>query len=213
MAPTDRSTAPTEATAPRPARLIAVFRDHENARRAGDALDDATVGSSTDHLTEINAEMTEEATRAVGGVGFGALMDREIAHGVIPPTVVGAIAGAVLLSPLALVQWPGVPTIVRILGTLVIGAIAGSTAGFFIGGILASRSVDRPLAAERGITVSTEDGERARQVLLDHDPIRIDVIAADGHVETLATEQDLHPETFVRRMGRQVKGSDRQDEY
>lgn len=195
-------------------RLLAVFPDEPGARSAAAALGeagfDASISGSANHMAAVDAEMTEEATRAVGGPALP-LVDREIAMGTIPITLVAAVVGALLTVPVALIAWPGSGT--ALIWSLVIGALAGGTFGFFAGGILSTRSVGKPLAAERGVTVSVRDSDEAREVLSEHEPIRIDLVEPDGATTPLLTERQQHPEILAERMGKQWSGHDREDEY
>jgi hypothetical protein len=70
-----------------------------------------------------------------------------------------------------------------------VGAVAGGTIGFLIGGGFFDprRKAASHLAAERGVVVGATTGDGTEDVLAVHRPIREDVVDPEGPVATVTT--------------------------
>jgi hypothetical protein len=133
--------------------------------------------------------MRDEVEATVAGPGnigpFTKGMTRGIALWVPVFTVAGAAVGVVL----ALLPWAsGMSTVWRIVAGLLIGAAAGATAGFVIGGGFRPRQEEEgaEFASERGWVVGLhtddlETAERAERRLREQGADRVDRADASGY--------------------------------
>lgn len=198
--------------AQRDERVVGVFRDADAARDAADAARehgaDVRVGDDEDMRSALRGEMQEEGRDLIAGPGLPGFT-KEMAKGVVPLSIIGAIIGALLLLPFAFMTWGTLSLGARLLWMVVAGVFFGGTVGFMVGGILGARSQNRAPAAQRGVTVSATDEPGATDDLVEQDPIRVESVADDGFPrETLATEEDLHDGLYAERAGRAWQGSD-----
>src|ERR671918_2970285 len=148
----------------------AAFDTEEGARAAADALrrefpGEVTRDATIDRRAALRAEMRDEVEAAVVGPGnigpFTKSMSRGIALWVPVATVIGAAIGV----GLAMLPWAaGISTVARVVAGLAIGAVAGATAGFVIGGGF------RPRREEEGAELA---GERGWVVGLHTDDLRV----------------------------------------
>jgi hypothetical protein len=172
----------------------AVFDTEEGARAAADALrrefpGEVTRDATIDRRAALRAEMRDEVEAAVVGPGnigpFTKGMTRGIALWVPVATVIGAAIGV----GLAMLPWAsGLSTVARVVAGLAIGAVAGATAGFVIGGGFRPRREEEgaELDAERGWVVGlhTDDlriAERAERRLRDAGAERVDRADSRGY--------------------------------
>ncbi len=182
--------------------LIGVFRDDQGARAAADAAAQAGVdrsririGGRADEVGSLRGEQSEEMGNAVAGPGNVGPFTKEATKGIAFTTPVATVAGAVLALPLALLPLD-LSLVLRLVIAAAVGAAAGATLGLVMGGGLAAKGPGDELAAERGVTVgiSFEDAaeaERVARALRQKDPIRLDVVRADGQpAGTVTTEED-----------------------
>lgn len=172
----------------------ATFSTEGAARAAADTLrsefdGEVTRGSALDERAVLRAEMRDEVEATVVGPGnvgpFTKGMTRGIALWVPVATLVGAVIGVLL----ALLPWAsGMSLVWRILTGLVIGGVAGATAGFVIGGGFRPRQEDEgaELAGERGPIVGFHTdhlgtAERAERRLREVGAERVDRADAAGY--------------------------------
>jgi hypothetical protein len=81
---------------------------------------------------ELRRQQQDEAARA--WPGLGSITDAQM-KGSLAGIVVGAVAGALLFLPLALIPWDGMAVIWRVLLAALCGAIAGAVAlAVYLGG-------------------------------------------------------------------------------
>ena len=104
--------------------------------------------------------------------------------------------GALLIAPLGFLRFADEPLLARLVMAALVGAGAGATLGFVLGGSLRSKGSSTRLAAERGVVVSIDlpdraEAERVAAVLEDRQPVRVDSLLPDGQpADTLTTEEE-----------------------
>ena len=185
--------------------LIGVFRDDREAQAAADAAAEAgidrsriRVGQPADEVAALRGEMSEELGHTAAGPGNVGPFTKEMTKGITVTTPLAMLAGAVLALPLALLPIPygDLSLVARLLIAAAVGAAAGGTLGLILGGGLAAKGPGEKLAAERGVTlaISSDDPaelDRVARALRQRDPIRLDVIGADGQpAGTVTTEEE-----------------------
>ena len=183
--------------------VIGVFRSPQAARAAADAAgcvvtgtSAARIGEAGDEVASLKAEMRKEMQHTTAGAGNVGPFTMEMAKGLSTGTAVGVLAGALLALPLGFIAWePTLGLAMRLLIAAVVGAVAGGTVGFMMGGF-AAKGPGAPLAAERGTTVvidvrTPEEIERVTEAMRSHDTIRVDLATAEGDaVSTITTEEE-----------------------
>jgi hypothetical protein len=118
----------------------AAFSSEGDARAAAEMLRREFEGSVTrdsglDERAALRAEMRDEVEAAVVGPGNIGPFTKGMTRGIALWVPVGAVIGAVLGVALAMLPWAsGMSTVWRVVAGLVIGGVAGATAGFVIGG-------------------------------------------------------------------------------
>lgn len=182
-----------------PRQVVAVFRTPDAARTAAGAArqagaTDVRVNSDQGDVLSLQSEMRDEMEHTFIGPGNVGPFTKEMSKGMSAGTIVGAIVGAVAALPFAVVDF-GLPVWQRVVIALAVGAFAGSTVGFVLGGGLGARGPAEPLAAEEGTTVVAtvaaarlDDVERA----LANSPglIRVDLAVRDQPLDNIAEEDD-----------------------
>ena len=211
---------PVERDGVREPVLVGVFADHDQANRVAADLaakgierSAIRVNAHVDDVASLRGEMRDELTNAVPGVASLIPFSKETTKGAVSFAVLGAIVGAVLVSPLSLVSIGELPWWARLLVVACIGALAGAVVGAVAGGSLAAKGPGDPLAAQRGVTVSVSgEIERARSVMVQHDPIRVDLIdGAQLPVDVVDTDEASTPGT-AEDVARNVDKDDYQRE-
>jgi len=165
-------------------RLVALFADDAEAEAAVRGLVDAgiepgaiRVGDERDRIGALQGEMRAE----VGGAGRTTTRPtKESARGAGAGTLVFGAVGAVLALPLALLLFGSLPLGAGLLAAALVGAAAGSTVGFILGGAETEKGAEREPAAERGVTVGVRHEPATEAVLGSADVLRLDVVDADG---------------------------------
>jgi hypothetical protein len=165
----------------------ATFSSEREAAAAADMLrrefdGRVTRDSALDERAALRAEMRDEVEATVVGPGNVGPFTKGMTRGIALWVPVGAVAGAVLGVALALLPWAsGMSTVWRIVAGLVIGGLAGATAGFVIGGGFRPRKEGEgaELASEAGPIVGfhTDDlatAERAERRLAEVGAERVD---------------------------------------
>lgn len=180
--------------------LLGVYRDRVTAESAADeargaGLDEGQihVERREDEIASLRAEMRAELEDSWFSPQAGFILAKETAKGALVAMLVMGAVGAVLGVVLAFVFPSGLPLWVRLLAFGAVGAVAGATAGFIVGGLAAQKGSQKRLAAERGVTVRVESAaSEAKQALSEEQPIRLDVVEADGTPTgtTITTEED-----------------------
>lgn len=184
-------------------RVVAVFADPAAAKSAADAVRGAgvdqtriRVGDQSAEVAALRGEMREEMEHTMVGPGNVGPFTKEMSKGVVGGVVIGTVIGVVVCLPLALIEFADVSLPGRLLIAAIVGAFAGATLGFVMGGGLGAKGPGEPLAAERGVTVAVEasdpeEAARVADVLKEREPIRLDAMLADGQpADTVTTEED-----------------------
>jgi hypothetical protein len=135
----------------------ATFSNERDARAAAETLrrefdGNVTRDSALDERAALRAEMRDEVEATVVGPGNVGPFTKGMTRGIALWVPVGTLAGAVIGLALALLPWAsGMSTVWRIVAGLVIGGVAGATAGFVIGGGF------RPRKEGEGAELASED--------------------------------------------------------
>jgi hypothetical protein len=172
----------------------AIFSSEEAARAAATTMEREFDGEVTrdtvlDHRAALRAEMRDEVEATVVGPGNVGPFTKGMTRGIALWVPVCTVAGAVLGVVLALLPWAsGMSTVWRIVAGLLIGAAAGATTGFVVGGGFRPRQEEEgaEFASERGWVVGlhTDDlatAERAERGLREQGAERVDRADAAGY--------------------------------
>lgn len=183
--------------------FVAVFRDERAAAAAADAVrrvgvDPASirVGEERDDVVGLRGEMREEIEHTIAGPGNVGPFTKEMAKGTLAGVALASVAGALLALPLGLIPLGGLALGARLAIAAVVGAAAGATLGFVLGGGLSAKGPGDELAVERGVAVGVRLGERGQAdevaaALKEQRPIRLDVVSSDGQpIQTVTTEEE-----------------------
>lgn len=185
-----------ESSGARQRRVVAAFDEEaetetggiaEVAERAGADPGQVSVGEPGDEAASLNAEMREEVDNTIAGAGNVGPFTKEMTKGLSVGTALGAPLGALLALPLAFLPVLGdVHVATRIVIVVAVGAFAGSTLGFVLGGGLAQRMEEKGkrLGAERGpvvgVDVDGRDPAPAAEALKDAGAVRVDEVGPEG---------------------------------
>jgi hypothetical protein len=175
-------------------RVVGVYSDEASAQEAARAAEQAggknvRVGTHEDEVAALMGEMREETGEAWVGPSVGPLT-KEMARSVPRWTVVCALIGALVTLAINFIGGGNLDVGARLVIAACIGAVAGGTIGFLIGGgfFEPRRKASSDLAAEEGVVVGAEEVDATDRALAEHDPIRVDVVDAEGPEETVITE-------------------------
>ena len=177
--------------------IVAAFEDDDAAERAAEAVKQAgidgarvRVGTERDERAELQAEMREELENSVMGPGNFGPFTKEMQKGMVIGMGIAIPAGIVLgLIVAALPIWgtaPRVDLAMRLLIGAAIGAAAGTTMGFVLGGGWKPAFTDESEpVSEHGKTVAVTivdlaEAERAAETLRRHGAARVDHVGPDG---------------------------------
>ena len=179
--------------------LLAVYETEEQARQAVEAARAAgapaggiRVADRRDDVEALRAEMRDETNNSVVAPYAGLIAQKEAAKAGGVAMTIGAIVGAIVFLPLALLNMGNLAVGGRLIIAILVGAATGATAVYVIAAI-AGRGPARRLAAERGVTVRVASTDpQVVHALEDARPIRLDVVASDGQIDvrTLDTEDE-----------------------
>ena len=185
-------------------RVVAVFPDGASAEQAADRARrkggrDVAVNDPADDVRALVGEMREEIAESWAGPSI-ALYTPEMARHIPGPTAAGALLGAALGLPLAVVVGNDVTLMARLILAAVCGAIGGGTIGFLMGGFIgARRRAVIDLAEERGVVVGVRGGNPgAVRALAAAGAMRIDRVAGQRPVDTVASHEEHSPSETVR---------------
>lgn len=166
--------------------LLAVYEDSDRARAVADELvrrglpnTRVMVDRPDDARRAVVAEMEAEVADSWASPGIGALVTKEMLRGAVVFMVVLGAIGFVLGAPLGWLAFDPAWSLWR---RLLVGAGIGSffcgTVGALLGGGLAVRPSNEPLAGEVGVPVRVDGaGSDALRLLAEFEPLRIDRIA------------------------------------
>ncbi len=133
---------------------------------------------------------------------------KEAAKGLSLVTPVAAVLGVLITVPLAFIfDLGGAPQWLRLVIAVATGAIGGGTVGFVVGGGMAMKGPDEPLAAERGVTVRVPAaGNEVVAAMEAEEPIRLDTVAPSGRkTSTVETEEERKPEGVVQNLAQNAR--------
>jgi hypothetical protein len=198
--------------------LVAVFPDRaqaesvaEKARALGVPDEDVRVERHEDKVASLRGEMRDELERSWFSPQGGFVLTKRMIKGILAVSPFTVLAGVLLLLPFAFVSWGSLPLWGRIVLTSVVGATAGGTVGFIVGGGEAEKGAGAPLAAEHGVTVRVADaGAEVQQALVEAEPVRADVVTPDGTpLGSITSESERNDEGVTEDLARAWKEPDR----
>ena len=195
--------------------LVAVFPDESTAEEAARAARQAgaerlEVGGRVGEQASLRSEMREELSNSAPGAGTMGLVTKEMGKGMATFVPVGAVIGAILFLPLALIEMGDLSAGARVLIALASGALAGAVVGLVLGGALGARRPGEAMAAQHGVTVTVSPATDAVQrAMAEHHPVRLDVVDRQG-TPLGAQEDRAEDATTARRVGRNVAADDYQ---
>ena len=198
--------------------LIGVFPDHAQAESATEKAQALGVPDEAIHLerredevASLRGEMRDELDRAWFSPQGGVILTKRMMKGVLAVSPFTIAAGVLIALPFAFISWGSLPLWGRIILTSVVGATAGGTVGFIIGGGEAEKGAAAPLAAEHGVTVRVADARpEVRRALAEEEPVRLDVVTPDGTpLGSVTSESERNDEGVVQDLERAWKEPDR----
>ncbi len=192
-------------TNPEKDEALGVFKDRQSAeaaaQRARDAGgDDAAgirVGDQADSRASLEAEMREEMEESWLSPQAALVATKESAKGMSLVIPIGAVVGVLAALPFAfLITFGGASLVLRLVIAVATGGLGGAAVGFIVGGGMAIKGPDEPLAAERGVTVRVPNARKeVVDALSEEDPVRLDTVAPSGRkTSTVETEEEREPD-------------------
>ena len=198
--------------------LVGVFPDRaraesaaEKVRALGVADEDIHVERREDEVASLRGEMRDELDRGWFSPQGGFVLTKRMMKGVLAVSPFTIVAGVLIALPFAFISWGSLPLWGRIVLTSVIGATAGGTVGFVIGGGEAEKGAAAPLAAEHGVTVRVADARpEVQAALVEEAPVRLDVVTAAGTpLGSVTSESERNDEGVVEDLQRAWNEPDR----
>lgn len=192
--------------------LVAVFAPdqvepvRQELDRQGCPAEAVHVGDDDDLRWSLRAEQTEETDRSLVAPPAGLVMTKEATKAASIAVPVGALVGAVLLLPFAVIEAGDLQIWLRLLWCAIVGATLGGTVGYLAGTAMAAKDSFEPNAAQRGVVVRVDRPTPAIEAaLVALAPIRIDRFDRDGVVlGVVATEEDRQPGGIVEEVAANV---------
>ncbi len=194
---------------------LGVYKDREDAEaaaeraeRAGVDESEIRIGDEADAKASFQAEMREEMEEAWLSPQAAFVATKEAAKGLSLAAPIGAAVGALITVPFAVMMSFGISALwLRLLIAVGIGAMAGGTVGFIVGGGMAIKGPDEPLAAERGVTVRVPAAqEEVVAALEEEELIRLDTVAPSGRkTSTVETEDERTSDGVVEDLKENVR--------
>ncbi len=176
-------------------RVVGVYPDEKAADEVAQAASQAggknvRVGAPEDEVAALMGEMREETGEAWGGPAVG-IYTKEMARSVPWWTAGCAVLGALLALGINFLGGGSLEIGARLLIAAFVGAVAGGTIGFLVGGgfFEPRRKSSSNLAGEEGVVVGADEVDATDRAMAEHDPIRVDVVDAEGPEETVTTEE------------------------
>jgi outer membrane lipoprotein SlyB len=194
--------------------LVAVFPDEATAERAAASArragaDRLEVGGERAEQASMRSEMREELSNSTAGAGAMGVATKEMGKGMSIAVPVGAVIGAIVFLPLALVSMGDLSAGARVLIVMACGALAGGVVGLVLGGALGARRPAEAMAAQRGVTVTAAPAtEAVERAMAELHPLRLDVVNRRGTpLDSRPDEREPDVPT-ARRLGRNVAADD-----
>lgn len=198
--------------------VVGVFPDRaradsaaQKARELGVSDEDVHVERREDGVASLRGEMRDELDRGWFSPQGGFVLTKRMMKGILAVSPFTIAAGVLLALPFAFISWGSLPLWGRILLTSIVGATAGGTVGFIVGGGEAEKGAAAPLAAEHGVTVHVADASpEVRRALVEEEPVRLDAVTPDGTpLGTITSESETNDEGVVEDLERAWKEPDR----
>jgi hypothetical protein len=196
--------------------LVAVFPDEATAERAAQAARQAgaqslEVGGQLGEQASLRSEMREELSNSAAGTGGMGMVTKEMGKGLSLFVPVGAVIGAILFLPLALISMGDLSAGARVLIVMACGAFAGAVVGLVLGGAFGARRPGEAMAAQRGVTVTVAPATPAvERAVADLHPVRIDVVNRGGTPLDIYVDERRDDVSTPRRVGRNAAADDYQ---
>jgi hypothetical protein len=155
--------------------------------------------------------MRDELDRGWFSPQGGFVLTKRMIKGILAVSPFTIVAGVLIALPFAFISWGSLPLWGRIILACVVGATAGATVGFIVGGGEAEKGAGAPLAAEHGVTVHVSDTRpEVQRALVDAGPIRLDVVTPEGTpLGSITSESERNDEGVVEDLKRAWKEPDR----
>jgi len=198
--------------------LLGVFPDRAEAELAAEKAhalgvpdEDIHVGRREDEVASLRGEMRDELDRGWFSPQAGFVLTKRMIKGILAVSPFTIAAGVLIALPFAFISWGSLPLWGRIVLTSVIGATAGATVGFIVGGGEAEKGAGAPLAAEHGVTVRVADARpEVQRTLGEEEPLRLDVVTPDGTpLRSITSESERNDEGVVQDLERAWREPDR----
>jgi len=195
--------------------LVAVFPDQASAEQAARSAraagaDQLEVGGQLGEQASMRSEMREELSNSAAGATMG-VVTKEMTKGLSVFVPLGAVIGAIVFLPLALISMGDLSAGARLLIVAACGALAGAVVGLVVGGSLGSRRPGEAMAAQRGVTVTVAPAtEAVERAMAEHHPVRLDVVNRSGTPLEARSDERRDDPTTSRRVGRNVTADDYQ---
>lgn len=204
---------PVERTQPERMHAIAVLRERRIADsvrqqlvQAGVPERDITVGAHESDVASLRAEMRDELENSMTSPQMGVAYPKEGLKGILALAPVAVLVCALLAVPVVFVAAPDWDLWLKLVFAAVIGGLMGGTIAI-VAGAAAARGPAEPLAAEEGVTVRVSDATpKVLDLLRAHDPIRLDIVLADGTPvgETVTADDDHSVSVLADRLAHQT---------
>jgi hypothetical protein len=162
---------------------VAADRAANAAVDAGGQRDSLAFDDPADEQRARRVEMEEE----MDGSGVGPLtgaIPGPARKALLVAVPVATALGAVLGLGIAMIAVGSWGLFSRLVVYGLVGAACGSTVGFLVGGSLAVRGPEDPMAVDRGMIVGVSVASRKADVvasaMADHGPIALDILTSNG---------------------------------
>lgn len=184
-----------ETRRPHERRIVAAFDEEAKADEAARAAQqvaggeaaDVAVGERRDEVASLQGEMREEMDNTIAGAGNVGPFTKEMTKGLTFGVALATPLGAVLALPLAFLPILGdLHVLVRIAIVVAVGAFAGATLGFVLGGGMAQQAEEhgKKLGAERGpvvgVDVDDADAQAVARAMKEAGAVRVDEVGPGG---------------------------------
>lgn len=184
-----------ETRRPHERRIVAAFDEEAKAdeaaratqQLAGGEAADVAVGERRDEVASLQGEMREEMDNTIAGAGNVGPFTKEMTKGLTFGVALATPLGAVLALPLAFLPILGdLHVLVRIAIVVAVGAFAGATLGFVLGGGMAQQAEEhgKKLGAERGpvvgVDVDDADAQAVARGMKEAGAVRVDEVGPGG---------------------------------
>ena len=202
-------------TNPEKDEALGVFKDRQSAEAAAERARDAggddsgiRVGDEADSRASLEAEMREEMEESWLSPQAALVTTKEAAKGMSVVIPIAAAVGVLVALPFAfLITFGGASRVLRLVIAVVTGGLGGASVGFIVGGGMAIKGPDEPLAAERGVTVRAPAARKeVVEALAEEEPVRLDTVAPSGRkTSTVRTEEEQEPDGVTEDLAQNAR--------